>query len=228
MTGEGQQNKDSVGNLQVRVFRDKNSMKFERKQKKEKIYWKKEVLNFNPSFFDSKILDKSVKFCDFKLLSPLAPSRVAPHLAPLLPLSLCPTDCQVHTLFACPLLPFLSHQPSLFLGGLSSFPLCSRSWEQSIWLLLGKGKSCLWLGQFANPPGAWDHICDNSQGVPRSGYSWSWNFLISGPSVGPLSFHLCLPLIIQIQGFIEEESRRKKAISECEKFTMFLETSCSN
>lgn len=122
MTGEGQQNKDSVGNLQVRVFRDKNSMNFERKEKKEKIYWKKEVLNFNPSFFDSKILDKSVKFCDFKLLSPLAPSRVAPHLAPLPPLSLCPTDCPItgsHSLCLPP--AALPLTPAITLPGRTQF-----------------------------------------------------------------------------------------------------------
>lgn len=131
MAGEGQQNKDSVGNLQVGVFRDKNSMNFERKQKKEKIYWKTEVLNFNPSFFDSKILDKSVKFCDFKLFSHLPQAELLhiwPHCPP------CPcvpqiVPLQIHILFACPLLPSLSHQPSLFLEGLSSFPLCSESWE---------------------------------------------------------------------------------------------------
>lgn len=96
------------------------------------------------------MLDNSVMW--ISNFFPIAPIRVALHLFSL---PSCPCVWQIiflqaHLLSAHLVLSPHSLQPSLFLEGLRSFLNCSGPWELGTCLLLGKGKTCLWLGHFAN------------------------------------------------------------------------------
>lgn len=125
------------------IQKRKNSMNFKRKNK-EKKSWKIEELNFSHHLFNSKMLCMPTKCSDFQSALSL-PQAGWRHICPTASLVPVPPDCPATSSPSLHLPPaaLCLHQPSLLLGGLRPFPLCSGSWEQSIWLLLLKANPTL-------------------------------------------------------------------------------------
>ena len=89
ISGQGRQR--TYGRCVWEVFRDKREKKkawILKESKRRKKYWKIEEVNFSLSFFDSTILDVSVKFWDFNMFSHM-PQVELLHMLPTASLSLC-------------------------------------------------------------------------------------------------------------------------------------------
>lgn len=178
-------------------------------QRREK-YWKIEEVKFSFSFFDSTILDTSVKSWDFSMFSHLLQVELL-YMLPTASPSPCPQTTPLQLTLSVWLLlpsPQANHQYS-WKNSLSS-PCAQDRGNRASGRCWGMANPTF---DFNSSPNCWlegDLVCDNSQGVPGAGCPQRPNASV-GPQLLPFPSSLYLRFKVLLRRNLEE-----RIVSECE------------